>query len=72
MEIEFGINLAAMLAIAIPAFAAAWAISRVGTASAGAIAENPEVSGITIIYVAFAEALAIYGLLISLLLVFGI
>jgi len=72
MEIEIGLNLATVLAIAVPALVAAWAISRVGVASAGAIAENPEVSGITIIYVAFAEALAIYGLLISLLLLFGI
>ena len=50
------------------AFAAGWAIVATGTAAAGATAEKPEVSGRVLIFVALAEAIAIYGLLIAFML----
>jgi V/A-type H+-transporting ATPase subunit K len=50
------------------AFAAGWAIVATGVAAAGATAEKPEVSGRVLIFVALAEAIAIYGLLIAFML----
>ncbi|OKY78111.1 MAG: Archaeal/vacuolar-type H+-ATPase subunit K [Candidatus Methanohalarchaeum thermophilum] len=66
----FSPQFAAALAIGIATIASAYGIAKAGSASAGAIAENPDVGGITIIYVAFAEALGIYGLLVALLILF--
>ena len=50
------------------AWAASWAIVATGVAAAGATAEKPEVSGRVLIFVALAEAIAIYGLLIAFML----
>lgn len=61
--------LAACLAVGLSGFAAAYAIAKVGTAAAGAIVENPKLFGNTILYVAFAEAIAIYGLLVALMII---
>jgi V/A-type H+-transporting ATPase subunit K len=38
----------------------------VGAAAMGAVAEKPELMGKSLIYVALAEGIAIYGLLISI------
>jgi V/A-type H+-transporting ATPase subunit K len=62
--------LAAALSIGLSGLGAGYAIAAAGSASIGAIAEKPELFGKTMIYVAFAEAIAIYGLLISLILLF--
>ena len=59
-------ELAAALAIGIPALAAGYAIAVAGAASAGAVAEKPEVFGRVIVFVALAEAIAIYGLVVAL------
>ena len=48
--------------------AAGWAISTTGVAAAGATVEKPEAFGRVLIFVALAEALAIYGLLIGFML----
>ena len=48
--------------------AAGWAISATGIAAAGATVEKPEAFGRVLIFVALAEALAIYGLLIAFML----
>jgi V/A-type H+-transporting ATPase subunit K len=48
--------------------AAGWAISATGVAAAGVTAEKPEAFGRVLIFVALAEALAIYGLLIAFML----
>jgi V/A-type H+-transporting ATPase subunit K len=50
------------------ALAAGWAIVATGVAAAGATAEKPEISGRVLIFVALAEAIAIYGLLIAFML----
>lgn len=62
------IAIGAGIAMAGSALAAGWAISATGTAAAGAIVEKPEVFGRVLIFVALAEAIAIYGLLIALML----
>jgi len=61
--------LGAALAVGLAGLGAGFAISKVGVASAGAIVEKPELFGSTILYVAFAEAIAIYGLLVALMMI---
>lgn len=63
---------AAAIAIGLPAMGAGYAIGVAGAASVGAIAEKPETFGKVLIFVAFAEAIAIYGLLIAFMILFGI
>ena len=58
----------AALAIAIPGFAAAFAMGTASSAAIGAMAERPEVFGRTLIYIVFIEAIAIYGMVVALML----
>lgn len=60
------------LAVGLAGVGAGIGIGTAGAASIGAIAEKPEMFGKTMIYVAFAEAVAIYGLLIALMILLGI
>jgi V/A-type H+-transporting ATPase subunit K len=62
------IALATAITMVGSAWAASWAIVATGVAAAGATAEKPEVSGRVLIFVALAEAIAIYGLLIAFML----
>ena len=62
------IAIAAGIAMAGGALGAGWAISATGVAAAGATAEKPESFGRVLIFVALAEAIAIYGLLIAFML----
>ncbi len=62
------IAISAGIAMAGAALGAGWAISATGVAAAGATAEKPEVFGRVLIFVALAEAIAIYGLLIAFML----
>ncbi len=48
--------------------AAAYAVGSIGAASLAVLAERPEVFGRTLIYLGLAEGIAIYGLVISILL----
>ncbi|MEM0079001.1 MAG: ATP synthase subunit C [Nitrososphaerota archaeon] len=57
--------LAAAAAFIAAVSSAAWAISRAGSAGLAASAERPEVRTTAVIISAFAEALAIYGIVIS-------
>ena len=59
--------IAAALATGIGSVAAGFAVSNVGTAAMGAVAEKPELMGKSLIYVALAEGIAIYGLLIAII-----
>lgn len=59
--------MAAALATAIGSIGAGMAVSSVGAAAMGAVAEKPELMGKSLIYVALAEGIAIYGLLISII-----
>lgn len=58
---------AAALATGLGSIAAGYAVANVGTAAMGAVAEKPELMGKSLIYVALAEGIAIYGLLIAII-----
>jgi V/A-type H+-transporting ATPase subunit K len=70
-EITIGMGLA-MIGVGIPtAFAtigAGIAVGPIGAASLAVIAEKPEVFGRTLVYLGLAEGIAIYGLVVSILL----
>lgn len=56
---------AAAIAFTFAVVSAAWSIARAGSAGLAASAERPEIRTVAIIISAFAEALAIYGIVIS-------
>ncbi len=57
----------AALATGLSALGAGIAVANVGTAAIGAIAEKPELLGRALILVGLAEGIAIYGLIVSIL-----
>ena len=59
--------LAAALATGRSALGAGIAVASVGSAAIGAMAEKPELLGRTLIMVGLAEGIAIYGVIISIL-----
>ncbi len=59
--------IAAAISTSVSAIAAGIAVSVVGSAAMGAVAEKPEVMGRSIIFVGLAEGIAIYGLIISIM-----
>ncbi|MGB5305755.1 MAG: ATP synthase subunit C [Gammaproteobacteria bacterium] len=59
--------LAAALATGLSALGAGIAVASVGSAAIGAMAEKPELLGRTLIMIGLAEGIAIYGLIISIL-----
>ncbi len=63
-----GIAFAAALAIGLPGLGAGLAISAAGSAAISALAEKPETFFRSFLIVALAEALAIYGLIMGILL----
>jgi F0F1-type ATP synthase membrane subunit c/vacuolar-type H+-ATPase subunit K len=58
---------AAALSTGIAALGAGVAVSGVGSAAMGAISERPELLGRSLIFVGLAEGIAIYGLIISIM-----
>lgn len=70
-EISVGLGLAlfgAGLPTGLAAFGAGLAVGPVGAASLAVIAEKPEMFGRTLIYLGLAEGIAIYGLVVTILL----
>ena len=65
---RIGIALGAGLAVGLASLGAGMAISASGTAAISALAEKPETFFRSFLVVALAEALAIYGLIIGILL----
>jgi len=59
--------LAAALSTGLAAIAAGIAVSRVGSAGVGAVAEKPELFGRVLVLVGLAEGIAIYGLIVSII-----
>jgi len=59
--------LAAALSTGISAIAAGYAVAVVGSSAIGAISEDPNIVGKTIIFVGLAEGIAIYGLIVSIM-----
>ncbi len=70
MGISVGMGIA-LLAVGLPTAAstigAAIALGPIGSASLAVLAERPETFGRTLIYMGLAEGIAIYGLVISIL-----
>ena len=58
---------AAALATGLSSLGAGIAVASVGSAAIGALAEKPELLGRVLIMVGLAEGIAIYGLIISIL-----
>ena len=70
-EISLGLGLALIgvgLPTALATIGAGIAVSSVGSASLAVITEKPEMFGRTLIYLGLAEGIAIYGLVVSILL----
>jgi V/A-type H+-transporting ATPase subunit K len=57
----------AALSTALSALGAGLAVARVGSAAMGAVAEKPELFGRALVLVGLAEGIAIYGLIVSIL-----
>ena len=70
-EISIGMGLGIIgvgIPTAVSTIAAAIAVGPIGAASLAVLAEKPEIFGRTLIYLGLAEGIAIYGLVISILL----
>lgn len=63
--------LAAALSTGLAAIGAGIAVGLVGAAAAGAVAEKPEIFGRVLIFVGLAEGIAIYGLIVSFIVLTG-
>jgi V/A-type H+-transporting ATPase subunit K len=59
--------LGAALATGMSSLGAGFAVAKVGTAAIGALAEKPELFARLLIFVGLAEGIAIYGLIVSIL-----
>ncbi len=59
--------LGAALATAGSSLGAGIALSNVGAAAIGAVAEKPGMFGLSLVYVGLAEGIAIYGIVISIM-----
>lgn len=59
--------LAAALSTGLATIGAGYAVGSVGSSALGAVSENPKLLGKTLIFVGLAEGIAIYGLIISIL-----
>ncbi len=70
-ELSLGMGLA-IIGVGIPTalstIAAGIAVGPIGAASLAVLAEKPEIFGRTLIYLGLAEGIAIYGLVVSILL----
>jgi V/A-type H+-transporting ATPase subunit K len=61
--------MAAAIAVTGSSLGAGYAVAKAAPAAIGAISENPDNFGRAIIFVALGEGVAIYGLLISILII---
>jgi len=71
-EVSVGAGLgfiAAACATGIACLGAGLAVANVGAAALGLVGEKPEMLGTTLIYLGLAEGIAIYGVIISLLII---
>ena len=58
---------AAALSTGLSSLGAGYAVANVGSAAIGALAEKPELLGRALIVIGLAEGIAIYGLIVSIL-----
>jgi V/A-type H+/Na+-transporting ATPase subunit K len=61
------IFIGAALATGLSSLGAGFAVAKVGTAAVGALAEKPALFGRLLIFIGLAEGIAIYGLIVSIL-----
>ncbi|MCD6416309.1 MAG: hypothetical protein J7M08_06400 [Planctomycetes bacterium] len=66
--VRWDISVAISIAIGVPCLAAGYAVGKVGAAALGAASEKPELLTRSLVLVALAEGIAIYGLLVAVLL----
>lgn len=59
--------IAAGIATGLATIGAGYAVGAVGSSALGAVSENPKILGRTLIFVGLAEGIAIYGLIISII-----
>ncbi|KUK55283.1 MAG: ATP synthase subunit c [Atribacteria bacterium 34_128] len=59
--------LAAALSTGLATIGAGYAVGAVGSSALGAVSEDPDVLGKTLIFVGLAEGIAIYGLIVSIM-----
>jgi V/A-type H+-transporting ATPase subunit K len=60
--------MAIAIVVGVSCLAAGYAVGRVGSAAIGAVSENPELFGRSLVFVGLAEGIAIYGLIIGIML----
>ena len=60
--------MAIAIVVGISCLGAGLAVARVGSAAIGAVSENPDLFGRTLVFVGLAEGIAIYGLIIGIML----
>ena len=65
-NLKYGL-LAASIAFGLGAIGAGIAISHVGAAAMGAVAEKPQIGGQALIFVALAEGLVVFGFITALM-----
>ncbi|WP_457593115.1 ATP synthase subunit C [Hydrogenimonas sp.] len=59
--------IAAALSVGLACIAAGIAVGLVGAAAMGTMGEKPEISGRALIFLGLAEGIAIYGLIVSIM-----
>ncbi len=59
--------IAAAIAVGLGSLGAGFAVSTVGSAAMGAMAERPEMAARALIFVGLAEGIAIYGLIVAIM-----
>lgn len=59
--------IAAALSTGLATIGAGYAVGAVGSSALGAVSEDPKILGKTLIFVGLAEGIAIYGLIVSIL-----
>ena len=64
--LKYGL-IAASVAFGLGALSAGYAISHVGAAAMGAVAEKPEIAAQALIFVALAEGLVVFGFITALM-----
>lgn len=61
--------IAAALSTGMATIGTGYAVGVVGSSAIGAVSEDPKILGKTLLFVGFAEGIAIYGLVISILII---
>lgn len=59
--------IAAALSTGLATIGTGYAVGSVGSSALGAVSENPKILGNTLIFVGLAEGIAIYGLIVSIM-----